>query len=56
MDFDRRENYDLALSCPGGHLGGVLTLVIYISPHNGPIDLLPGKKIIVYVLAIHFTL
>ncbi len=38
-----------------GRLWGILTLAIYNSPNNGPIDLLPSKKMIVHVLAIHFV-
>jgi hypothetical protein len=48
-------NLQLTLSCLGGRLGGVLTLAIYISPNNGPIDLLPSAEMIVHVLAIHFV-
>ncbi len=34
----------LTLSCPGSPLGVLLTLAIYISPNNGPIDLLLNEK------------
>jgi hypothetical protein len=44
----------LTLSCPGGPLGVLLTLAIYISPNNVPIDLHPNKETIVHVLSIHF--
>jgi hypothetical protein len=33
-------------------LCGVLTLAIYISPNNGPIDLLLGEEMILHVMAI----
>jgi hypothetical protein len=31
-----------------------MTLAINISPNNGPNDLLPYEKMILYVMAIHF--
>jgi hypothetical protein len=51
-----RRYCSLTLSCPGSPLGVLLTLAIYISPNNGPIDLLSIEKIILHVLVIHFAL
>jgi hypothetical protein len=45
-------NMAFTLSCPLWHLCGILTLAIYISPNNGPLDLLLGKKMILHVMAI----
>ncbi len=45
----------LTLSCPMWHLCGILTLAIYISPNNGPIDLHLGKEIVLHVMAIIST-
>jgi hypothetical protein len=42
----------LTLSCPMWRLCGILTLAIYISPKNGPIDLLLGKEMVLHVMAI----
>jgi hypothetical protein len=33
-------------------LCGILSLAIYISPNNGPIDLLLGKEMVLHVMAI----
>jgi hypothetical protein len=44
--------FSLTLSCPMWRLCGVLTLVIYIYPNNGPIDLLLDKKMVLHVMAI----
>jgi hypothetical protein len=46
----------LTLSFPGGPLGGHLAVAIHISPNNGPIEMIPSKKLVVDVLAIHCTL
>ncbi len=42
----------LTLSSPMWRLCGVLTLAIYISPNNGPIDLLLVKEMVLRVMAI----
>jgi hypothetical protein len=33
-----------------------LALAIHISPNNGPVDMIPGEKLFVDVLAVHWTL
>jgi hypothetical protein len=45
----------LTLSCPGGALGGHLAVAIHISPNNGPIEMVPNQKLVVDVLAVHWT-
>ncbi len=46
----------LTLSCPMWRFCGVLTLAVYISPNNGPIDLLLGEEMILHVMAIIFLI
>ena len=43
----------LTLSCPGGRLGGVLSLAIHISPNNGAINMIQSDKLVVNVLTMH---
>jgi hypothetical protein len=48
--------YELTLSRLGPPLDRYLALAIHISPNNGPMDMIPSAKIVVDVLAIHWTL
>jgi hypothetical protein len=46
----------LTLSCLGPPLDRHLALAIHISPNNGPVDMIPCAKLVVDVLAVHWTL
>ncbi len=46
----------LTLSRLGPPLDRHLALAIHISPNNGPMDMIPNAKLVVDVLAVHWTL
>jgi hypothetical protein len=46
---------NLTLSCRGTQLVRDLVLGIHNSPNNGPINIIPSRKLIDYVLPIHFA-
>jgi hypothetical protein len=50
------EIFLLTLSPLGPPLDRHLTLAIHISPNNGPMDMIPSAKLVVDVLAVHWTL
>ncbi len=43
--FDLEKEFTLTLSCPGCPLGVLLVLGIHISPNNGPMDIIPSRKL-----------
>jgi hypothetical protein len=46
----------LTLSCLVPPLYRHSALAIHISPNNGPIEMIPSAKLVVDVLAVHWTL
>ena len=54
-DFNNEKAF-LTLSCLGARFVHVVSLVIYIFPNNGAINIIQGVKLVVNMLAIHRAL